>query len=168
MPRDCKPLPKTKNKASEKSLLYYSMDILTKLNFTRSKTLRERSHKVTKLCRWDDSRMNEALETATSPAERIRFTKMIKEVNDILPDPMAIPISATVSALHHITCSVQRQYENVYKTSYRCVIDPISNHCDDASSVQGLGCNDTLSPAGYCSLGAFALENRNLFRLSVR
>lgn len=55
--------------------------ILTKLNFTLLNTLRDKSVKVKSVYRFDDTRMNAALEIATS-----------------LPEPIAIPTSAAVRA----------------------------------------------------------------------
>ena len=56
-------------------------NVLTKLNFTRLKTLRDKWVKVRSVYRFADTRMNAALEIATS-----------------LPEPMAIPTSAAVRA----------------------------------------------------------------------
>ena len=58
-----------------------TLTVLTKLSLTRLKTVRERSHKVTKVRRLEDIKMNDELDIATS-----------------LPDPIAIPTSATVRA----------------------------------------------------------------------
>jgi hypothetical protein len=60
----------------------------TKFCFTRLNTFRDRSDKVSRLCKSEDSRMNEALEIATS-----------------LPDPMAMPTSPAASA-----CRIPNQY----------------------------------------------------------
>ena len=57
--------------------------VLTKLNLTRLKTFRDRSVNVRMLCKFDLTRMNEALEIATS-----------------LPEPTAIPTSAVVNAFY--------------------------------------------------------------------
>ena len=57
--------------------------VLTKLNLTRLKTFRDRSVNVRMLCKFDLTRMNEALEIATS-----------------LPEPTAIPTSAVVKAFY--------------------------------------------------------------------
>ena len=57
--------------------------VLTKLNLTRLKTFRDRSVNVRMLCKFDLTRMNEALEIATS-----------------LPEPIAIPTSAVVKAFN--------------------------------------------------------------------
>ena len=54
---------------------------LTKLNLTRLKTVRDRSARVSSARRFDDTKMKAALEIATS-----------------LPEPIAIPTSAAVSA----------------------------------------------------------------------
>lgn len=67
----------------DKSLLQVveKLKVLTKLNLTRLKTVRERSHNVIKVRKLEDMRINDALDIATS-----------------LPDPMAIPMSAAVRA----------------------------------------------------------------------
>jgi hypothetical protein len=54
---------------------------LTKLSFTRRNTVADKSTRVRMLPRFDETRMNEALESATS-----------------LPDPIAIATSAAASA----------------------------------------------------------------------
>ena len=62
-------------------LTHRTQATLTKLNLTRLNTVLARSVSVSKLRRFDETRMNDALEIATS-----------------LPDPIAMPTSAAVSA----------------------------------------------------------------------
>ena len=73
------------NSCSESSCFQYERykRVLTKLNLTRLKTFRDRSVNVRMLCKFDLTRMNEALEIATS-----------------LPEPTGIPTSAVVKAFY--------------------------------------------------------------------
>lgn len=61
--------------------VFLRREVLTKLNLTRLNTVRDRSVNVIRLWRFDDTRMKDALEMATS-----------------LPDPIAMPTSAAVKA----------------------------------------------------------------------
>lgn len=99
----------------------------TKLNLTRLNTVRDRSARVSRLRKLEETRMNDALDRATS-----------------LPDPMAIPTSAAVKAYEEIS-ELGGRDESVY--THRSVVDSISYHAHDASfSVQPLSLKDTLPP----------------------
>ena len=51
-----------------------------------------------RLRRSEDKRMKEALDIATSPANRVSCTDMYPRQGDTLPDPIATPMSAVVNA----------------------------------------------------------------------
>lgn len=73
----------------------------TKLNLTRLNTVRDRSARVSRLRKLDKTRMNDALDMATS-----------------LPDPMAIPTSAAVNAYEEIS-ELRGGHESVYSQERR-------------------------------------------------
>jgi len=57
---------------------------------------------VSKLLRFEDTRINEALDIATSPAIEVGQTQCVLQggwINEpLLPDPIAIPMSLAASA----------------------------------------------------------------------
>jgi hypothetical protein len=107
-----RPRPEPRPESALKSNMYsnkphggYVKGRLTKLNFTRRITTRDRSVKVSTDLRSEDIRMNRALEIAISPTQHSPTVKTdqkeewwtgISECS--LPDPMAIPTSDVAKA----------------------------------------------------------------------
>ncbi len=88
---------------------------LTKLNLTRRNTVVDRSTRVSTPLRFGKTRMNEALESATS-----------------LPDPTAMETSAAARA--YAPSFVKSGTE--YFDTYWGIVDAISNHGDHATIIQ--------------------------------
>lgn len=59
---------------SDRSLCEVRIEARTKLNLTRLKTVRERSISVSKLRNCEDTRINDALDMATSPEGRMHVS----------------------------------------------------------------------------------------------
>jgi hypothetical protein len=89
---------------------------LTKLSFTRKNTVADRSTKVKMLLRFDETRMNEALESATS-----------------LPDPIAIATSAAASAYRTVNY-VEKTTENI--RTHRRIVYAIPNYGHYTAAIQ--------------------------------
>jgi hypothetical protein len=96
--------------------LRHSRMSLTKLSFTRRNTVADRSTNVRMLLRFDETRMNEALESATS-----------------LPDPIAIATSAAASAYRSVNYIEKTAG---YFSTHRRIVDPIPNYGHHTAIVQ--------------------------------
>lgn len=86
---------------------------------------------MSKLWRFEDKRINEALEIATSPGATESYFKM-KSYSHwkfySLPDPMAMPMSAAVKAFYEVSESAQCHHEE-YSREHRLFLH--HTKCED-------------------------------------